>query len=87
MGWELYHQTEGDTTLISSFQGEFNGQTTIETLCLEDGCYTLLATDTWGDGWNGGALAASPLDGDAALDGFDGPFKGQVGGRGSVIHR
>lgn len=31
MGWELYHQTEDETTLISSFRGEFNGQTTIDT--------------------------------------------------------
>ena len=74
MGWELYHQTEYDTTLISSFQGEFNGQTTIDILCLEDGCYTLLATDSWGDGWNGGSLAASPLEITDVLDGFDGPF-------------
>ena len=68
MGWELY-QVSTNATLISTFQGGGSGQTATDTLCLEDGCYTLLATDTWGDGWNGGTMAL-----DLALDGFDADF-------------
>ena len=70
MGWELYLIGEGDTALVGEFQGLTDGTLTADTLCLEDGCYILLATDSWGDGWNGGSLLAEALDATAELDGF-----------------
>lgn len=68
MGWELYHLGESDTTQILSFSGSIEG-TFAQEVCLEDGCYFFLATDSWGDGWNGATLS-SDLD----LAGFDETF-------------
>jgi len=75
MGWELYQIADGDTTMVGEFQGgNTEWQTTVDTLCLENGCYTLLATDSWGDGWNGGSLTTEPMDPATTLDGFDSEF-------------
>ena len=68
MGWELYHLSS-DTTLLSTFAGAGDFTLEEQTFCLEDGCYTLMATDSWGDGWNGGEITS-----DVALDGFDAPI-------------
>ena len=65
MGWELYHLGDTDTTQILSFSGSIEG-TFAQAVCLEDGCYFFLATDSWGDGWNGGTLSA-----DLDLAGFE----------------
>jgi hypothetical protein len=51
MSWILYNE---DGEEVGSFQGEEDNETIEEVLCLPDGCYTLLANDTYGDGWNGG---------------------------------
>ena len=67
-GWELYQVGENEATLIVSFQGSIQGTFSTNT-CLEDGCYYFLATDSWGDGWNGTTLTA-----DVDLDGFEGAF-------------
>ena len=67
-GWELYQVGENEATLIVSFQGSIEGTFSTQT-CLEDGCYYFLATDSWGDGWNGTTLTA-----DVDLDGFEGAF-------------
>jgi polyhydroxybutyrate depolymerase len=67
-GWQLYHLGDTDTTQIVSFQGSIEGTFSQQT-CLEDGCYYFLATDSWGDGWNGTTLSA-----DVDLAGFDGEF-------------
>jgi len=73
MGWELYHLSS-DTTLLSTFAGAGDFTPEGQTFCLEDGCYTLMATDSWGDGWNGGEITS-----DVALDGFDAPFSMENG--------
>ena len=49
VSWELYQVMESGDELVS-FQGVDDGVTSSETLCLEDGCYYLLALDSWGDG-------------------------------------
>ena len=77
MSWELYQGTESDTILIASFQGMYDDQSSSQTLCLEDGCYVLLALDSWGDGWNGGTIST-----DINLDGFEEPFSLEQGGYG-----
>lgn len=69
MAWELYHIADEDTSMVASFQGTMDGETVSDTLCLDDGCYTLLATDSWGDGWNGGTLSS-----DVVLGDFDSEF-------------
>ncbi len=53
MSWEL-HNSSG--VLISSWQGVGNNQSSEMQLCLPDGCYTLTALDSYGDGWNGGTV-------------------------------
>lgn len=42
---------------VSSFEGVDNFQSSDTTLCLIDGCYLLIAEDSWGDGWNGGSVS------------------------------
>ena len=70
MSWTLYQSPEiGGAFPLASFQGQFDGTTTSQTLCLEDGCYFFLASDSWGDGWNGGEISCNP-----ALEGFMEPF-------------
>ncbi len=54
MSWEL-HDTNGD--LVASFQGVDNDTETAEVVCLMDGCYVFTASDSYGDGWNGGTVS------------------------------
>lgn len=58
---------------VGSFQGIDDFQEGDTTLCLMDGCYLLIAQDSWGDGWNGGSVSLD-IDGDvidyALEDGF-----------------
>ncbi|MCB0650668.1 MAG: T9SS type A sorting domain-containing protein [Saprospiraceae bacterium] len=53
MSWQL-HDSNG--LLITQFQGEQNATTTQEVVCLMDGCYVFTASDSYGDGWNGGSV-------------------------------
>ena len=70
MSWILYQSLEGGESFpLASFQGQFDGTTTSQTLCLEDGCYFFSVLDSWGDGWNGGEISCSPT-----LEGFMEPF-------------
>ena len=82
MTWELYQMVDGDLALVGDFEGTGDFTETTETLCLEDGCYALLALDSWGDGWNGGDVAATPLDPAVTLDGFESAFSLTDGGYG-----
>ena len=65
MSWELFHALDGsEPLLIASFQGESDWTSSDQVLCLEDGCYFFSVADSWGDGWNGGAISSSqPLEG------------------------
>lgn len=53
MSWYIEFE---DGTEVASFQGEEDDTETVEEFCFEDGCYTLIGEDTYGDGWNGGSL-------------------------------
>ena len=35
--------------------GELSGGAGEFEFCIEDGCHEFMMTDSWGDGWNGGA--------------------------------
>ncbi len=74
MGWQLYQIADGDTAMVADFAGTLGFAVSADTLCLEDGCYILLATDSWGDGWNGGSLSADVLDASVMLEGFGSEF-------------
>ncbi|MBK8558145.1 MAG: hypothetical protein IPL65_21490 [Lewinellaceae bacterium] len=54
MSWELHDSTG---TLVANWQGQNNNQSETQVLCLPDGCYTLTALDSYGDGWNGGTVS------------------------------
>ena len=82
MTWELYHVDAGSFTLVGDFQGTGDFTATADTLCLADGCYALLALDSWGDGWNGGGVEADALDPAVTLDGFESEFALADGGYG-----
>ncbi|MDC3397422.1 alpha/beta hydrolase-fold protein [Flavobacteriales bacterium] len=69
VSWELYQVMESGDALVASYQGVEDFATSSETLCLEDGCYYLLALDSWGDGWNGTEVSCTP-----AIPGFALPF-------------
>jgi polyhydroxybutyrate depolymerase len=56
MAWELYGPEPNSMNLTANFQGESDWSNSSELLCLEPGCYALVMTDSWGDGWNGGTL-------------------------------
>lgn len=53
MNWTLVDENDEE---VGGFVGVNDDETTEQTLCLEDGCYTLFANDTYGDGWNGGSV-------------------------------
>ena len=69
VAWELYRAEDGNNQLVASYQGTTDNTTTNQVVCLEDGCYFLLALDSWGDGWNGTTLSCSP-----AIPGFETAF-------------
>ena len=70
MSWTLFQSLEGGESFpLASFQGQLDGTTTSQILCLEDGCYFFSVSDSWGDGWNGGEISCSP-----SLEGFMEPF-------------
>ncbi|TVR38250.1 MAG: T9SS C-terminal target domain-containing protein [Cryomorphaceae bacterium] len=49
ISWSLLHNGNE----VASGDNYQNFMTYTEWLCLEDGCYTLVMHDSWGDGWNG----------------------------------
>ena len=56
MSWELYGPEPNSENLVASFQGIDDYTNSVDTLCLEPGCYAFVMYDSWGDGWNGGSL-------------------------------
>ncbi|MEM7163092.1 MAG: T9SS type A sorting domain-containing protein [Bacteroidota bacterium] len=59
MSWSL---SDGNGNPIYT-SAPFNNENTVyESLCLEDGCYTFEAFDSFGDGWNGGSVLASSIN-------------------------
>ena len=56
MSWELYGPEPNSENLVASFQGVDDYTNSVDTLCLEPGCYAFVMHDSWGDGWNGGSL-------------------------------
>ena len=67
--WELFDQ---DGVLIESSPDYSNSSQTniIESFCLEDGCYTLQISDSYGDGLNGSIWSCS-VDGDYSMTDTD----------------
>ena len=63
MSWTLFQSLEGGESFpLASFQGQFDGTTTSQTLCLEDGCDFFSVSDAWGEGWHGEKFhATQPL--------------------------
>ncbi len=53
MSWELLDE---NGNLLETWQGVNNNETSTMLLCLPDGCYSLTAKDSYGDGWNGGTV-------------------------------
>ena len=61
--WAIYAD-DGETVVASGAAGS-------GVACLEAGCYTLVGTDSWGDGWNGGTATFTNLStGVVYIDGF-----------------
>ncbi|MAQ69701.1 MAG: hypothetical protein CMD23_01225 [Flavobacteriales bacterium] len=60
MSWQIF-DNQGNELL--SFQGEDNDQEYSDVICLPAGCYAINASDSYGDGWNGGLLEVSSNDG------------------------
>ena len=56
MSWELYGPEPNSQNMVASFQGLYDYNSSIDTLCLLPGCYAVVMYDSWGDGWNGGSL-------------------------------
>jgi hypothetical protein len=56
MSWSLANANE---EVLLSGNGYFDYQTYNSQICLEDGCYTLHLSDSFGDGWNGGQIAVA----------------------------
>ncbi|MBI1267925.1 MAG: T9SS type A sorting domain-containing protein [Cryomorphaceae bacterium] len=48
--------------VASSGDYSFNNDFVFETICLEDGCYTLEMFDSFGDGWNNGFIVLTTSD-------------------------
>ncbi len=61
MDWEIQ---DDSGAVVASFQGAANFTTVEQSICLDPGCFTLVMTDTWGDGWNGGELLIVPENGE-----------------------
>jgi hypothetical protein len=63
--------------VVASFEGFQSQNTYYFNVCLVDGCYSVNLYDSWGDGWNGGALdiiidGVVLLQGLTIPDGFEG---------------
>ena len=72
MAWELYGPEPNSTNLVASFQGEDDWSTSSDSLCLEPGCYAVVMTDSWGDGWNYGTLTFELPEDDILVEMNDG---------------
>ncbi len=60
MSWSLANANE---EVLLSGNGYFDYQTYNAQICLEDGCYTLHLSDSFGDGWNGGVITIALANG------------------------
>jgi hypothetical protein len=85
LGWEILDE---ENNILESFQADADNSTYTSTLCLEDACYFLHATDAYGDGWNGGAVEI--IIGDISLNyaletGAEGIFPFGVNTEGCVV--
>jgi len=61
--WAIYAD-DGETEVASGAAGS-------GVVCLPEGCYTFVGTDSWGDGWNGGSATLTNLNtGVVYVDGF-----------------
>ena len=48
MSWELYGPEPNSENLVASFQGVDDYTNSLDTLCLEPGCYAFVMYDSWG---------------------------------------
>lgn len=48
-----YNVLDASGQIIFSGQGQYNNSNIQSFVCLEDGCYTVIMYDSFGDGWNG----------------------------------
>ncbi|MFT6021682.1 MAG: hypothetical protein ACI9CQ_004492, partial [Saprospiraceae bacterium] len=53
MTWSLY---DDNNVEVANFPSGNDYETTEITICIPDGCYSLAALDSYGDGWNGGIV-------------------------------
>ena len=72
MAWELYGPEPNSTNLVANFQGGSDWSNSSELLCLEPGCYAVIMTDSWGDGWNNGSLTFELPEEDLDVEMTDG---------------
>ena len=79
MSWELFEINSSE--VIASFNGVNDSANSVESLCLEPGCYVFHLYDSWGDGWNGGWVTLELPEGnleislDDGLYGYSIPFE------------
>ncbi|MCH2199569.1 MAG: M64 family metallo-endopeptidase [Flavobacteriales bacterium] len=53
VGWQIM---DNEGNVYYSFAATADNSTYNDFVCIEDGCYVFIATDTYGDGWNGGSV-------------------------------
>ena len=54
MGWQI---VDINGVPLLEFEGGPDNESFTDAVCLQDGCYVFVATDTYGDGWNGGSVS------------------------------
>ena len=61
MSWQIYdiNTWEAEGAPLASFTGTISQQSITTQICIEDGCYLIQGTDTYGDGWNQGSVTVS----------------------------
>jgi hypothetical protein len=85
VGWEIWDENDN---VLTTFQATADNAIYSNLICLEDGCYSLYATDTYGDGWNGGSVRIIIGDEEwsyALQDGSEGLFAFGVNTDGCIV--